>query len=219
MGAADVCNLFETLADYVAEIDSDCNSVHNGVELGLVNVKPEYEDLAYEVTGRKLSEEQLIAWLLIDKLRRAGHTVEWEVPYPALSRKRCDLVIRLNDRCRLWIELKLAWKSWFNCEGPPVYSNRSYRSYLEGGPSRTHSFRHDFDKLGDLNCPGADYRAVCLVGFDCADRPMGGEINAVVQTIRDQGKAWENLIERSWRDRRCNDFRINVHCWVLQRAD
>jgi len=217
MVTAEVSRLLDTLADFVAEIDSDCSSIHNGVELGLVNVKPEYQDVAYEQTGRKLSEEQLIAWRLVDKLRRVRYSVEWEVPYPALSGKRCDLVIRLNDCSRLWIELKLAWKSWFNCEGPPVYSNRSYRSYLEGR-NRTYSFRHDFDKLGDLSWSGTDYRAVCLVGFDCADRPMDGEINAVVQTIWDQGRAWEKVIERSWRDRRCGDFQINVHSWVLPPA-
>jgi hypothetical protein len=140
--------------------------------------------------------------------------VEWELPYTATRSKSCDLVISLPHSGRLWLELKLAWKAWFNCASKPVYSNSVYRSYLQG-INRTHSFRQDFEKLGGDHWPAGDYRAICLIGTDCVKAPMDQEVHAVVQSVSEEGGHWELAIERHWLDRRCSDFRLNVWIWVL----
>jgi hypothetical protein len=149
------------------------------------------------------------------KLVSFGRQVHWELPYPASPRRKCDLVIHVGAASRLWLELKVAWKAWFSCERGPTYSNSSYLPYLQG-KHHSHSFRGNFEKLGSAGIPGDGYRAVLLIGFDCARAPMNGEVAAVVQAACQEIGPWEPAAERHWLDRRCHDFRINVWSWVLQ---
>jgi hypothetical protein len=209
--------LLEKITDAIQEIDRECSSLGEDVEHGLVNVKLEFKDRAYEETGKALTEEPLIAWLISQKLRCAGHVVGWEVPYPAVERKKCDLVLGLGGSQKLWLELKLAWKAWFNCGERPVFRNPSYLGYLWGG-HRSHSFRHDLEKLGTGDWPIRDFRAVCLIGTDSAKAPMDADVGAVVEDVRVQGITWTRATERHWLDRRCPDFRVNVWTWVTQQA-
>ena len=209
-----VIETLERVTASIAEIDEECRTILGGVEHGLVNVKAEFRELASRQTGKKLTEETLIAWLVQQKLVSAGRQIDWEVPYPGHRQSACDLVIDVGARCRLWLELKLSWKAWFNCRSAPTYSNGWYQSYL-WGTNRTHSFRHDFEKLGNARIPGADHRAVCLIGFDRVQAPMDAEVMAVVHAAREEDGRWVAATERCWSDRRCRDFRINVWSWVL----
>jgi len=213
----------ENVIDSISEIDRECKTLLNGVEHGLVNVNYEFD--------KNSKHELLIAKLTSEKLRQKG----WKVPraetksgyrYPTAAenhlgstRKWCDLLVNLDDRDRLWIEIKLAWKAWFNCVGGPTYSNRNYLPYLQGD-NHTHSFRGDLEKLSGPGWGPNDYRAVCLIGFDCIQQPMDNEVSHVVQPAN-QGVAkmsciWNSMAERHWKDRRNPDFRINTWCWLLE---
>lgn len=211
---ADACQILEQVTDAVVEIDQECRTRLDDVEHGLVNVKREFRDRALREMGKKLTEERLIAWLVQQKLERAGRRVEWEVPYPGSRGRRCDLVVHAAPAGRVWVELKLAWKAWFNCQGGGTYSNPSYLPYLQGR-HHTHSFRHDFDKLGTAALPAGDGRAVCLIGFDRVHAPMDAEVADVVRAARDECGPWETATGRRWPDRRCQDFRIGVWTWLL----
>jgi hypothetical protein len=204
----------ESVTDAIYQIDQQCCTPLNDIEHGLVNVKLEFRARAMQETNKKLTEERLIAWLVWQKLASAGWRVDWEVPYPGVRKKWCDLVVHVNDASRLWLELKLASKAWFNCEGKPSYANSCYLPYLQG-TSRTHSFRHDFKKLQDAKFPDVDCRAICLIGFDCVKAPMDEEVMAVVRNVIYQGKPWNLVTERHWPDRRCADFQISVWHWQL----
>ncbi|HTQ40288.1 MAG TPA: hypothetical protein VMJ32_14780 [Pirellulales bacterium] len=198
------------------KIDAECSSLRNGTEHGLVNVKLEFQDQAFNETGKYLTEELLIAWLLRKKLRALNRNVEpSEIRYPGTpTNKKCDIVMHLSDSHRLWLEIKLAWKSWFNCVGPPTYANRAYLTYLNGR-DRTHSLRHDFEKLANANLPAGDCRCVCLIGFDCVANPMDGDVASVVQQVSETA-SWQLRIERHWVDRRAHEFRLNVWIWSLE---
>lgn len=219
MRTNDVQLSLEGVVDAVGEIDKECSTLLNGIEHGLVNVKLQFKERAYGETGKKLSEELLIARLLRQKLTVAGKRVEpGEVLYPrAASTKRCDLVLHLDEGRRMWLEIKLAWKAWFNCEGPPKYENPAYATYLSG-LGRSHSLRHDFEKMLDANLEAGDHRAVCLIGFDFADNPMDEEVAKVVRQARESAP-WEIAAERHWPDRRDDRFRINVWIWLLPGAE
>lgn len=69
MCIAGVSQLLEDVVHCIREIDTECCSQRNGIEHGLVNVKLEFQDQAFKETGRRLTEELLIAWLLRKKLR------------------------------------------------------------------------------------------------------------------------------------------------------
>lgn len=118
--------LLNFVADSIIEIDRDCCTLLNDVEHGLVNVKLEFREQAQRQLFQKLTEEQLIAWLIFTRAIASGATVAWEQHYPDSTRQRCDLVFMLSDTERLWLELKGSWKAWFNCVGAPVVSNSVY---------------------------------------------------------------------------------------------
>jgi hypothetical protein len=209
--------LLETVLACVRETNRECCSLLEGVEYGLVNVKWQFQRPAKREVGKTLTDELLIGWLVGKKLGARGFAVRWEERYPGNPRKKCDLVIRATARSELWLELKLASKAWFNCQGGPTYRNSVYRSYLEG-THRIHSFKHDFEKL---TTPGETWaatakRAVCLVGFDCVREPMDAEVKTVVTQARRAGHRWSLAAEDHWPDRRSADFRINAWCWLLQ---
>ncbi len=212
--------------DSIAEIDRECNTVLNKVEHGLINVKLQFQEAARKETGKVLTEEPLVAWLMQKKFMSHGWHTQWECRYPAEVEKelgggvrRCDLLVDLENKARLWLELKLASKGWFNCVGGPTYSNRNYLPYLRG-ENHTHSFWGDLKKLSGEGWRPNDYRAVCLIGFDCIRQPMDDEVSRVVQ-VANQNKArgscvWNSIEKRHWKDRRNSDFRINTWCWLLQ---
>jgi hypothetical protein len=214
---AEVCGLLERVIDAISAVDRECRTLRNGIEHGLVNVKLEFQDCAFRETRKTLTEEPLIAWLTRQNLMSAGLHAALEVPYPLNPRRSCDLVIDLSNSGRLWVELKVAWKAWFNCQGPANYRNPSYLPYLQG-KSRTHSFRHDFEKLGG-DWPVENHPAICLIGFDCANAPMDDEVKSVVRGICDDGAYWQAVTERHWPDRRNDAFRISVWGWVQQQTD
>jgi len=215
MTSVEVHQTLERVADAVAEIDRECGTLLNEIEHGLVNVKLEFRDRAIEQTGKRLTEETLIAWLVQQKLVNNGRQVQWELRYPGNRRRKCDLVICVGAGSRLWLELKVAWKAWFGCENGPTYSNSNYLPYLQG-KNHTHSFRGDFEKLGSASIADEDYRAVCLIGFDWAQAPMDAEVAGVVEAACQANARWERATARHWPDRRCRDFRINVWSWTWQ---
>ena len=209
MPRSEVSALLNSVVDAICDVDKECSTLRNGIEHGLVNVELEFAE-------RCLTEEPLIASLVRERLNASGfHVHPGEVPYPG-NRKRCDVVINLTDTSQLWLEVKLAWKAWFNCIGPPVYSNRAYATYLDGR-GRRHSLRHDFERLQTTDLPSSHSRGVCLIGFDCANEAMDEDVAAVVRQAQ-VSAPWELAVERHWPDRRHRDFRINVSIWLLSYA-
>ena len=64
---------------------------------------------------------------LAELLREAGFDARREVRYRAAPRLRCDLQLTGPDGGRTWLEIKGAWKHWWNHERG---SNGIYRAYL-----------------------------------------------------------------------------------------
>lgn len=155
-----------------------------------------------------LTEETLLAWLIRDRLLLEGVPVQSENSYPETKRRRCDLVMELDDTM-LWLEIKLAWKAWHECFKGPILRNRSFESYLYGW-NKSHSFRHDFEKLEQSRIPAEHDRAICLVGFDTFQKTMDDAVHKVAATF----PAWQLAGSDHWPDRRNNDFRIVV--WHLR---
>lgn len=89
---SEVLRILDSTIDLIQTIDCECGTLCDGIEHGLVNVKLQFGERALEETGKKLTEETLIAWLAREKLAEAGWTAEWEFPYPEQRRKKCDLV-------------------------------------------------------------------------------------------------------------------------------
>lgn len=202
-------NVLDFVTSTIREIDLSCQSLVNQIEGGLVNVRKEFRQKALDETGKKLSEETLIAWLIFRRIRDTGFRVDWERSYPGQRRKKCDLVVHLDENTLFWIEVKLAWKSWFECIRGPVLENPNYESYLFG-VSKTHSLNHDFEKLAAGRFQPWDDRVICLIGFDSFDSPMDQDVKKVASLHPD----WELHNEDHWADRRCEQFRLNVWNWL-----
>ncbi len=201
------------LSSSVREIDRRCDRFLNGRELGLCNIKSQLAlDVAEGLTPappRTVREEDAISWWIAQRLEN-NHCIKdvdlWRT-YEG-TRNTCDLVVPLATGGELWLELKLAWKQWFNTTGE-IGKSGSYRSYLLGSEHRSHSLVDDFVKLDEL-APVGSHLGVFLVGFDSAREPIQADLQAVNSRIHELG--W-SLMHSFWQDRRHTDCRINVWFW------
>lgn len=211
--------LFDELLQSVVLIDQSCSSLLNGLEQGLVHVKNEYYDQALEVHGKKMTEETIIAWKMSEHMKNKGYNTFSERRYPnAIKRMNCDLIIDLGERQEIWVEVKLAWKAWFNCVSGPVYTNSCYKPYLHG-TGKTHSFKHDLEKLGTAKLTDTTARLVCLIGFDHNANPIISEVKSVVDEQSRIGNVWKLVGDLHWADKRCPDFSFHCWCWHCQSHD
>ena len=62
--------------------------------------------------GKRRKDEAAITWGLTEALRGGWRVEQWEHAYPD-GRGRCDRVVGLADGTRLWLEIKLARRTWF----------------------------------------------------------------------------------------------------------
>lgn len=211
----EVTELGWMLMNFVREIDQACTRPIKGVESGLCNVKSQFaadvEEGKRKAPPRSVKEEDAITWMMGEFLNRDGkrRAAPWVV-YPT-TRKTCDLVVDLQSGGRLWLEVKLAWKAWFNCSGT-IGRSSSYIPYLLGSKHKTHSTADDFGKLQKLG-PPEDHLAMLLIGFDTVDGPMDSEVGQFHKTGAADGWVCDRT---TWHDRRCPACRIN--CWFWQHA-
>jgi hypothetical protein len=201
------------LASGVREIDRACDHIIKGFEGGLCNVKSRFAPDAYAVLGKKLTEETLTSWLLQKCLQGAGFQVQAEHYYPG-TRQECDLVLYGRNKCSFWIEVKYAWKRWFNCNGTTGRSS-NFKGYLLGDESHSGA-AHDFRKLSRLLPTPASGVGMLLIGLDSIKAPMDVEIATLTaqESLPDNG--WNLACHESWTDRRNEQFRIN--CWFWSRT-
>jgi hypothetical protein len=207
-------SLGDFLINGVQEIDLRCSSTVNGVERGLCNVKAHFREQALQATGLQLTEETITSWLLGQRIESMGLTVELERKYPG-TRKRCDLVVTLPGDELFWIEVKYAWKTWFNCDGTSV-RNKIYAAYLHGDKYHSHCAAEDFSKLERLTRENARWLGVLLIGTDSKRHSMAADIQELREIRGLAERGWELVAQRTWRDRRCEDFGIN--CWFWLRS-
>lgn len=201
--------LWPLVTEAICEADRQCQTLVNGIECGLLNVKKQFAAVALEATGKKLTEEALLAWLIRNRLTERGLTVQWEKHYPGTKQRRCDLVVELDDTT-LWLEIKLAWKAWHECIKGPVYHNSSFEPYLYGW-NKSHSFRNDFEKLERSRICANHDRAICLIGFDTFQKTMDSAVHDVAASF----PGWQLASSSHWADRRNEKFRIAVWHWRL----
>jgi hypothetical protein len=202
------------LIDGVHQIDLSCSSTLHGIERGICNVKGHYSAEALEATGAKLTEETITSWLLSRRLASAGLPSDLERRYPG-ARKRCDLVVTLPGAESGWIEVKYAWKTWFNCDGSSV-RNKVYGPYLYGDKYHPHCALNDFRKLEGLSPSDAKWAGFLLIGTDSTRHPMAADIERLESLVDLDRAGWKRVAQRYWQDRRCTGFGIG--CWFWLRA-
>ncbi len=99
--------LGELLIDGISDIDKRCCKIIDGVECGLVYIREQFAADALRATGKKLTEELLMSWLLRDRLRETGISAELEAPYEGSKRQSCDLVLQVSDKVAFAVEVKV----------------------------------------------------------------------------------------------------------------
>jgi hypothetical protein len=150
--------------------------------------------------GKKGKEEAAITWGVTNALRVTWQVEQCEHRYPQGS-GRCDRVIELRDKSRLWLEVKLAWRSWFY--GIVKHNNEFIYSGYLGGAHHSHSVCGDFRKLELIGSDYARYVALLLVGFDRADGKMADDMAELMQR--------EGLLERGWH--------LLIDAWPTKQSD
>ncbi len=185
----------------------------HGTEAGLCNVKRQFQDECGIETGKSLTEENLISWRLTKQLNSQGINARSEYSYPG-TRHRCDIVINSVIEKSVWIEVKLAWKSWLNCKGRTTGRSPNFKGYLFGDASHPGT-AHDFHKLETLERHGACRLGLLLIGFDSLKSRMDQDIIRLAEQERLKDRLWNLLHQDTWLDRRDNQFRI--HCWFWSR--
>jgi hypothetical protein len=218
-----VTELGQSLMRGVREIDRQCNRKLNGVEYGLCNVKLQFREDVEEGLHpdapttrarrhRKLSWEPATAWMLHKGLpHELAIGAKWEEPYPSTDtgKKWCDLVVKLNCGVDVWVEVKFAWKSWFDCIGGfKTNSEFFFADYLLG-LHHSHSAAGDLKKL--LGAPKSAYLGMLLIGFDSIDDPMDRHV-AFKTLERQAAVGWSPEPYPPWYDRR-DPTRCRINCW------
>jgi hypothetical protein len=153
--------------------------------------------------GKKRKSEPAITWGVTEALRKDWKVEQLEHRYPG-SRKRCDRVIELPDESKFWLEIKLAWRTWFY---DVVTYNQAfmYDGYF-GGEHHSHSVAGDFQKLELIGSDHARYVGLLLVGFDGQNAKMADDMDALAKREKLAARKW-SLISDSWVTRH------SPECW------
>jgi hypothetical protein len=138
--------------------------------------------------GEKSKDELAITWGVTEALRKQWQVEQREHAYPS-GGERCDRVIECADGARLWLEIKMAWRTWFY-EVVKPNAPFFYNGYF-GGKHHPHSVAGDFAKLERIGADHARYVALLVVGFDGKDAKMSEDMTSLVER--------EGLVQRGWR--------------------
>ena len=153
--------------------------------------------------GKKRKDEAAIAWGVTRALTRQWRVEQCEVDYPQ-GGGRCDRVVDMSDGSHLWLEIKLAWRSWFYDE-VKWNDSRAYNGYL-GGAHHSHSVAGDFTKLERIGRDHARYVGLLVVGFDSADAKMSTDMTALAERENLERRGW-HLLADAW------ETQQSVECW------
>jgi len=160
---------------------------------------------------KKRKDEPAITWGVTEALRKRWQVAQCEHAYPA-GRTRCDRVIELADDARLWLEIKLAWRTWFY---EVVKHNEPfmYNGYFHG-QHKSHSVAGDFAKLERIGAAHARYVALLVVGFDGQDAKMAEDMASLVEREGLVNRGWR-LLADSWRTQQSEE--CWHRCWFAWR--
>jgi hypothetical protein len=153
--------------------------------------------------GKNRKDEAAITWALTNALGKRWHVEQCEGRYPE-GGGRCDRVVELSDGFRLWLEVKLAWRTWF-CKVVKHNDPRAYNGYLNGD-YHAHSVAGDFAKLERIGRTHGRYLALLVVGFDGQDGVMVKDMAALAERERLEQRGW-SLLSDAWATRQ------SVECW------
>jgi len=157
---------------------------------------------------------------LAQLLPKMGISCRAEVNYPGLPKgrkNRCDLVISLDGENELWLEIKGAWKSYWEKEG----GLRIYRSYLfhpllPGLVEKSHTAANDLRKLEQLKAQDAQSLGLLLVGFAAQDSLMDVDVEEFIQLAELLPPKWYQW-QDSWDDVHRIGERVQCWLWVQRR--
>jgi hypothetical protein len=142
--------------------------------------------------GQKRKDEPAMTWRVTEALRKRWHVEQCEHDYPQ-GGGRCDRVVELPDGSRLWLEIKLAWRTWFY-EVVEHNDPRAYSGYL-GGEHHSHSVAGDFTKLERIDRDHARFVALLVVGFDGRDGQMVEDMAALAEREKLAHRGWHLLLD------------------------
>lgn len=192
-------------------MDAEANIARQGSPTGL-----NWYGAFREPTKKRPRTEPCWSQRLAELLSQNGFPTRAEVPYPRSPRTRCDCVVTLRSGSKLWLEIKGAWKHYWDSRGGAWI----YRSYLLHplvaglDKRRTHTAPLDLRKLAALSPSDGSHAGLLLVGFEKSDAPMDAEISQLVQLAGLDRSPWA-MTQDSWAD----PYRpsLNERCWLLHR--
>jgi hypothetical protein len=161
--------------------------------------------------GKKRKDEPAITWGVTEALRKRWRVDQRERAYPQ-GRGRCDRVLALQDGSQAWLEVKLAWRTWFS-ECVKHNNGFMYSGYLNG-EHHSHSVAADLLKLEQISADHARYVALLVVGFDGCDAKMADDIASLGDREGLMRRRWR-LLADAWSTRQSDDCWIR--CWFAWR--
>jgi len=208
-------DLTSLIFQILRQMDAEAEPTADGVPTGL----NWYGGHARKELKKPQSEPE---WskVIAARLRAQRFNAEAEVRYPdtesaGAGRKRCDVVVTDDAGRRTWIEIKGAWRTYWEQSGSLLL----YRSYLlhplvDGLDPKTHTVPLDMKKLAALRKPDADEAVILLVGFDSAESPMDDDV-AELASLAGLDEAPWSLATDEWDDAQRSGERIR--CWLWRR--
>ncbi len=189
-------------------MDDECDIVDGQYRCGLVGYR--------RLIGIRSHE---VAWSrgIAAHLAKRGYEASNECRYPD-HRKKCDVVVTLADRSRVWLEVKPTWRAWINSKLEVEFNAKAfYRGYLfgplESGLPRSHSIAQDIDKLGLLRKPDADFVGLLILGFDVPNGELDTDLQRLFAMKEMNKNAWLASKTDVWPDRNSDQINFSSRVW------
>jgi hypothetical protein len=166
---------------------------------------------------KKPQTEPSRAKRLVEILPGEGYPCDVNVRYadPSLKRCKCDIVVEMHDRRRMWIEIKGDWKEFWRQDGRQwIYRSYMLHPLVSGLDAKSHTVPYDLDRLKTVCAADGSSVGCLIVGFDSDEAPMDQDIEELQQLTAFNDDPWK-MHTTKWADR----YRpgCNVRLWFWHR--
>jgi hypothetical protein len=161
-----------SLVEGVRVMDAEASTLLHGHPAGLYGYRS-------HIGSKKRKYEDVWSERLVALLIEQGWNARSQESFRGQRAKKCDISVELEEGKLAWIEVKPAWKGWFDRKADQITrKNAFYSPYLFGplkpGLKKSHSAAQDIAKLDAFS--SGEPAALLLIAFDVVGCVVDGDV-------------------------------------------